>query len=232
MFFALLKEVIDEGGVLVLGDAIADRAGIARHLEVLAEGLGQRLTSGLRQGEDSLVGGLDLLGRERLQSDIAVNHWSRVLLLAGPRPSRCIENPDDCKAFDLCRLSLYRPSLLGQRNAQQHGQHPAGGLQQVVDLVGPLLAGDLCAAGVHHDDAQLVAAADVDQLGAEGNARGESWLGCFDHGSQIKGWNGLHLLLKGGQGGGERALGAAFFAEQLESVGWHACACGGLRHGN
>jgi hypothetical protein len=40
LLFALLKEVIDEGGVLVLGDAIADRAGIARHLEVLAEGPG------------------------------------------------------------------------------------------------------------------------------------------------------------------------------------------------
>jgi hypothetical protein len=79
LFFALLKEVIDESGVLVLGDAIADRAGIARHLEVLAEGPGQLLTRRLGQGEDSLVGGLDLLGRERLQGDIEVSRWSGLL---------------------------------------------------------------------------------------------------------------------------------------------------------
>jgi hypothetical protein len=60
---ALLEEVVDEGGVLVLGDAITDGASTARHLEVLAERLGQLLASGLRQGEDPLVGGLDLLGR-------------------------------------------------------------------------------------------------------------------------------------------------------------------------
>jgi hypothetical protein len=76
LFFALLKEVIDEGGVLVLGDAIADGAGIARHLEVLAKGPGQLLTCRLGQGQDSLVGGLDLLGRERLQGDIKISRWS------------------------------------------------------------------------------------------------------------------------------------------------------------
>jgi hypothetical protein len=76
-----------------------------------------------------------------------------------------------------------------------------------------------------------VAAADLDQLRAERDAGGESWPGCIDHGSQIMGWNGLHLFLEGGQGGGERSLSAALFTEQLESVGWHACACGGLRHG-
>ena len=43
MPLALLQEAIDEGGVLVLGDAIAYGAGIARHLEVLAERLGQLL---------------------------------------------------------------------------------------------------------------------------------------------------------------------------------------------
>ena len=99
MFFALLKEVIDEGGVLVLGDAITDGAGIPRHLEVLAECLGQLLARGLGQGEDPLVGGLDLLGRERLQSDIEVNHWGTLFLLAGLRPSWSIRRPDSCEAL-------------------------------------------------------------------------------------------------------------------------------------
>ncbi len=35
----------DEVAVLVVGDAIPDGAGIARRLEVLAEGLGQLLTA-------------------------------------------------------------------------------------------------------------------------------------------------------------------------------------------
>ena len=41
------EEELDEVAVLPLGDAIPDGAGIARHLEVLAEGFGQRLATGL-----------------------------------------------------------------------------------------------------------------------------------------------------------------------------------------
>jgi hypothetical protein len=84
---------------------------------------------------------------------------------------------------------------------------------------------------MHNGDAQLVAPTDVDQLGGEGKAAGKGRPGRIDHGGQAKGWDGLHLLLKGGQGGREGALGAALFAEQLKGVGWHACACRGLRHG-
>jgi hypothetical protein len=102
---------------------------------------------------------------------------------------------------------------------------------RVVDLVGPLFTADLGAAGVHHRDPQLVAATDVDQLAAEGNPLGKRRPGRFDHGGQVKGWNGLDLFLEGGQGGREGALGAAFFAEQLKGAGWHVCACGDLRHG-
>jgi hypothetical protein len=47
--------------VLPLGDAITDGAGTARHLEVLAEGLGQLLTCRLRQFEDAAVNLADLL---------------------------------------------------------------------------------------------------------------------------------------------------------------------------
>jgi len=96
LFFALLKEVIDEGGVLVLGDAIADGAGIARHLEVLAEGPGQLMTRRLGQGEDSLVGGLDLLGRERLQGDIKISRWSGLLMRARRGLSRIGGNRHIC----------------------------------------------------------------------------------------------------------------------------------------
>ena len=74
------EEELDEVAVLPLGDAIPDGAGIARHLEVLAEGPGQLLTRRLGQGEDSLMGGLDLLWRERLQGDIKISRWSGLLM--------------------------------------------------------------------------------------------------------------------------------------------------------
>ena len=61
------EEECDEVAVLALGDAITDGAGIARHLEVLAEGLGQLLTSGLGQFEHTAVDPADLFRAEEIQ---------------------------------------------------------------------------------------------------------------------------------------------------------------------
>jgi hypothetical protein len=58
------EEELDEVAVLPLGDAIPDGAGIARHLEVLAEGFGQLLTARLGQFKDAAVNLADLLRGE------------------------------------------------------------------------------------------------------------------------------------------------------------------------
>ena len=126
MFFALLKEVIDEGGVLVLGDAIADGAGIARHLEVLAEGFGQLLTARLGQFKDAAVNLADLLRGEGSQSWISVcrsavipgisqGDWLLWRLLVGLPICASLLRKNHIRLSSrlLCRvcIGLYSPSL-------------------------------------------------------------------------------------------------------------------------
>ena len=59
--------------MLPLGDAITDGAGIARHLEVLAEGFGQFLTARLGQFKDATVNLADRLRGEGSQGWITVS---------------------------------------------------------------------------------------------------------------------------------------------------------------
>ena len=66
------EEELDEVAVLPLGDAITDGAGIARHLEVLAEGFGQLLTARLGQFKDAAVNLADLLWGEGSEARITV----------------------------------------------------------------------------------------------------------------------------------------------------------------
>jgi len=66
------EEECDEVAVLALGDAITDGAGVARHLEVLAEGFGQLLTCRLGQFEDAAVNLADLLRGEGSEACISI----------------------------------------------------------------------------------------------------------------------------------------------------------------
>ena len=77
----LQQELLDEREVLALADAITDRAGAARHGEVLAKCFGQLLAAGLGQGEDALVGAADLRLAERNQSWISSSRLDDCLWL-------------------------------------------------------------------------------------------------------------------------------------------------------
>jgi hypothetical protein len=58
----LCEKVLQEEAVLALVDAITNRAGIARHRKVLAEGVGELAAAVWRQGQDAAVAVADLIG--------------------------------------------------------------------------------------------------------------------------------------------------------------------------
>ena len=62
------KEVLQEAAVLALADAITDRAGIARHQEVLAKGGGELSAGALGQGQDPAVVIADLIRAQGLKA--------------------------------------------------------------------------------------------------------------------------------------------------------------------
>jgi hypothetical protein len=155
--------------VLALGDAITDGAGIARHLEVLAERCGQLPACGLGQVEDTAVNLADLLRGEGSQAWITVRGsavipgvsqgnwllWSRIvgLLIGASLLQKIHVRLSSRLLFCIC-IGLCSPSLRGHKNAQQHGQHQTGGFGQIVGLISPGLAAELGPGDVHHRDLQ------------------------------------------------------------------------------
>ena len=62
--------MLQEAAVLALADAITDRAGIARHQEVLAEGGGELAAAAWGYGQDPAVVVADLLGAQGFKAQI------------------------------------------------------------------------------------------------------------------------------------------------------------------
>jgi hypothetical protein len=186
------EEELDEVAVLPLGDAIPDGAGIARHLEVLAEGFGQLLTARLGQFKDAAVNLADLLRGEESEGWITVCGtaisagvsqgdwllWRRILGL--PIRASLLRNNHirllSCLLFRVC-IGLYSLSLRRHRNTQEHGQHQAGGFGQITGLISPGLAAELCPGDMHHRDLQPGAALPLTQLGGPADAAAEGGAG-------------------------------------------------------
>jgi hypothetical protein len=187
-----IEEERDEVAVLPLGDAITDGAGIARHLEVLAERFGQLLAGRLGQIKDAAVSLADLLRGEGSQAWISVRRcpvtldvsqgerlfwrWVFCPLLRASLPSNALIELV-VRLSSLNRTRLYSPSLDRHRNTQQHRQHQAGGFGQIAGLISPGLAAELGPGNVHHRDLQLRAALLLAQMGRPADAQAEGGAG-------------------------------------------------------